>query len=105
MKSTPYQIRMRVYWYVNDLRVLFHASECFHDFCVLFYHFEQEENDRMSKAIDELAKKNKIFAKRLRDHGIDDSIVTHENVHDIAHIQHKQHIVYQGLFLLFIHVF
>lgn len=55
----------------------------------------QEENNRMSKAIDELAKKNEILSKRLRDHGIDDSIVAHENVHDVA-IIHKRQTVYQG---------
>lgn len=55
-----------------------------------------EENNRMSQAIDELSKKNQILSKRLRDHGIDDSIVAHESVHDAA-IIHKRQVVYQGV--------
>lgn len=57
-----------------------------------------EENNRMSKALDELSKKNQILSKRLRDHGIDDSIVAHESVHDAA-IIHKRQVVYQGTFI------
>lgn len=56
----------------------------------------QEENNRMSKAIDEFSKKIQILSKRLRDHGIDDSTVTQESIQDVA-IIHKRQTVYQGM--------
>lgn len=50
------------------------------------------------KAIDELAKNNQILSKRLRDSGIDDSIVTQESIQEQSPIIHKKPTTYQGIF-------
>lgn len=57
------------------------------------------ENNRMMKAIDELAKNNQILGKRLRDNGLDDSIETHENTDETALMVHKKPTSYQGKLL------
>lgn len=52
------------------------------------------------KAIDELAKNNQILSKRLRDSGIDDSIVTQESIQEPSPIIHKRPTSYQGSLFL-----
>lgn len=49
----------------------------------------------MAKSNDDLSKKNVVLAKRLRDNGLDDSILINENVHDVAAVI-KRAQVYQG---------
>lgn len=59
------------------------------------FDFLQEENHRLVKSNDDLSKKNVVLAKRLRDNGLDDSIIINENVHDVAAVI-KRAQVYQG---------
>lgn len=59
------------------------------------FDFLQEENHRLAKSNDDLSKKNVVLAKRLRDNGLDDSIMISENIHDVASVI-KRTQVYQG---------
>lgn len=54
------------------------------------------ENNRMMKVIDELAKGNQVFLKRLRDNGLDDTIEGHENAEEATLLIHKMPTSYQG---------
>lgn len=54
------------------------------------------ENNRMMKVIDEVAKANQIFLKRLRDNGLDDTIEAHENLEESTLLIHKMPTSYQG---------
>lgn len=51
----------------------------------------------MSKSIDKLTQENQILSKRLRQNGIDDSIVPTENFTN-SPIIHKRATSYQGIF-------
>lgn len=47
--------------------------------------------------VKDLSKKNAILSKRLRDNGLDDSILVNENINDLA-IVIKRTQVFRGLF-------
>lgn len=51
----------------------------------------------MSKAIEKLTQENQILSKRLRQNGIDDSIIPTENFGNSPMI-HKRAPTYQGIF-------
>lgn len=55
-----------------------------------------EENNQLAKAVEELTNKNKILSNRLREHGLDDAIVTNVSIHDVATVIRKAQ-VYQGM--------
>lgn len=56
----------------------------------------QEENNQLSKTVEELTNKNKILSNRLREHGLDDTIVVNESIQDVAVVIKKAQ-VYQGM--------
>ncbi|XP_055310995.1 unconventional myosin-Va-like, partial [Sitodiplosis mosellana] len=56
-----------------------------------------EENSRMSKSIGKLMQENQILSKRLRQNGIDDSIVPSESLEKSPMI-HKRAPTFQGIF-------
>ncbi|XP_055305869.1 unconventional myosin-Vb isoform X2 [Sitodiplosis mosellana] len=56
-----------------------------------------EENSRMSKSIEKLMQENQILSKRLRQNGIDDSIVPSESLENSPMI-HKRAPTFQGIF-------
>lgn len=60
-------------------------------------HIFQEENSRMSKSIEKLTQENQILSKRLRQNGIDDSIVPSANL-DSSPMILKRAPTYQGIF-------
>lgn len=49
----------------------------------------------MAKANEDLSKRTDLLAKRLRENGLDDSILIAENIHDVAAVI-KRTQVYQG---------
>lgn len=51
----------------------------------------------MSKSIEKLTQENQILSKRLRENGIDDSIVPSENLGN-SPVIHKRAPTYQGIF-------
>lgn len=55
-----------------------------------------EENNQLAKTVEELTNKNKILSNRLREHGLDDAIVTNVSIHDVATVIRKAQ-VYQGM--------
>lgn len=55
----------------------------------------QEQLNKLSRKIDELLKKNNILSNRLRENGLDDSIILKENVENFATVIKKAQ-VYQG---------
>lgn len=59
------------------------------------FDYLQEENHRLAKLNEDLSKKNVALAKRLRDNGLDDSVMISENIHDVATVI-KRTIVYRG---------
>lgn len=63
---------------------------------MIFLHF-QEENNRMSKSIEELTHENQILSNRLRQNGIDDSTGQSQSLCNSPMI-HKRAATYQGIF-------
>lgn len=57
----------------------------------------QEQLDMLNKKIMDLVKKNKILSNRLRENGLDDSIMLKETVSETAAVKKKAQI-YQGIF-------
>lgn len=49
----------------------------------------------MARTNEDLSKKNDLLARRLRENGLDDSILITENIHDVAAVI-KRTQVYQG---------
>lgn len=58
--------------------------------------FLQEENSQLAKQVEELTKKNLILSKRLRENGLDDSIVVTDTLQDVA-VVIKRTQKYQGI--------
>lgn len=57
-----------------------------------------EENNQLSKLVEELTSKNKILSNRLREHGLDDATVPTKSVHDVAMVIRKTQKKYQGIY-------
>lgn len=57
----------------------------------------QAQLDMLNKKIMDLVKKNKILSNRLRENGLDDSIILKETINEIAAVKKKAQI-YQGIF-------
>lgn len=60
------------------------------------YSEQQEQIDDLTRKVEELIKKNNILSNRLREHGLDDSTKTKENVKSNLAIVKKKAQVYRG---------
>lgn len=60
--------------------------------------FIKEDNNQLVKQNEELTKKNLILSKRLRENGLDDSIVVTDTLQDVA-VVIKRTQKYQGILL------